>query len=93
MTIFGTFEWDKVKSASNHSKHGISFLQATEMWNDPNLAQLRSLRDEFDETRFLVIAKIDNVMWSAVITLREQRVRIISVRRSRQSEVSIYEKS
>lgn len=29
--------------------------------------------------------------WSAVITYREERIRIISVRRSRMEEVEIYE--
>ncbi len=92
MTRFGLFEWDEDKSSSNMEKHGISFLVATQMWGDPSLAQIESRRDEFDEPRFLCIAKIDNVCWSAIVTFRDQRIRIISVRRARSTEVKIYEK-
>jgi uncharacterized DUF497 family protein len=38
-----------------------------------------------------VIGRIDGKHYSAVITYREQRIRLISVRRSRQEEVAIYE--
>jgi uncharacterized DUF497 family protein len=38
-----------------------------------------------------MIGCIDNKHWSAVITYRESNIRIISVRRSRKSEVKLYE--
>jgi uncharacterized DUF497 family protein len=38
-----------------------------------------------------VIGQIEGKHWSAVVTYREQRVRIISVRRSRKEEVALYE--
>jgi len=44
-----------------------------------------------DEPRFLVVGKIEDKHWSAVITYRGDTRRIISVRRSRTSEVEIYE--
>jgi uncharacterized DUF497 family protein len=44
-----------------------------------------------DELRPIVIGLIDGRHWSAVITHRGERVRIISVRRSRREEVAIYE--
>jgi hypothetical protein len=44
-----------------------------------------------DEPRWVVIGRIDGKHWSAVVTYREERVRIISVRRSRDEEVAIYE--
>jgi len=44
-----------------------------------------------DEARWLVIGQIDGKHWSAVVTYREQRTRIISVRRSRDEEVFIDE--
>ncbi|NOR80377.1 MAG: BrnT family toxin [Methyloprofundus sp.] len=43
------------------------------------------------EPRFLVVGCIGNKHWSAVITYRENNIRIISVRRSRKLEVEIYE--
>jgi uncharacterized DUF497 family protein len=44
-----------------------------------------------DEPRYLVIGQIGGKHWSAVITYREQNIRIISVRRSRDEEVMLYE--
>lgn len=83
------FEFDPTKNAVNQEKHGISFVRAQELWQD-------SLRVEVpartvDEPRWLVIGRIDGKHWSAVVTHREERVRIISVRRSRDEEVAIYE--
>lgn len=44
-----------------------------------------------DETRSLVIGKVEGKHWSAVIIYRHDKIRIISVRRSRYEEVMIYE--
>ena len=44
-----------------------------------------------DEPRFLLVARWKGHHWSAVITYREEKVRIISVRRAREEEVAIYE--
>jgi hypothetical protein len=44
-----------------------------------------------DEPRFLVIGVIDSKHWSAVITYRNENIRIISVRRSRDEEIELYE--
>jgi len=44
-----------------------------------------------DESRSLVIGKISGKHWSGVITYRSDKIRIISVRRSRKEEVDIYE--
>jgi uncharacterized DUF497 family protein len=83
------FEFDPGKSESNQRKHGIDFTEAQALWQD-------SLRVEVpartvDEPRWLVIGQLDGKHWSAVVTYREQRVRIISVRRAREEEVAIYE--
>ena len=44
-----------------------------------------------DEARWLLIGKIARKHWSAVVTRRGENVRLISVRRSRDEEVRIYE--
>jgi len=83
------FEFDDKKSASNLHKHGIDFITAQELWDDPNLVEVQATSG--DEPRFLIIGCIENKQWSAVITHREHTIRIISVRRSRKSEVKLYE--
>lgn len=44
-----------------------------------------------DEPRWLVVGQIDGRHWSVVVTYREDRVRIISARRSRKEEVALHE--
>jgi uncharacterized DUF497 family protein len=44
-----------------------------------------------DEPRRMMIGMIDGKHWSAVITYRDNVIRVISVRRSRKEEVNIYE--
>ncbi len=83
------FEFDPKKSESNKQKHGIDFNEAIELWGDPNVIEI-PLKVS-DELRFLVVGKISEKHWSAIITYRSENVRIISVRRSRKEEVEIYE--
>lgn len=85
------FEFDPHKSASNKVKHGIDFEEAQELWNDPHLLEIEARSS--DEPRFLLIGKIRGKHWSAIVTYRENKVRIISVRRSRKEEVELYEES
>jgi len=85
-----SFEYDENKSQSNLAKHGIDFVEAQKLWNDPNLLEIPSRIQ--DEPRFVVIGKINSKHWSGVITYRDQNIRIISVRRSRTQEVALYER-
>lgn len=83
------FEYDERKSQSNLKKHDIDFVEAQALWNDPYLFEIPARTT--DEERFLVIGKIQEKHWSAVVTPRDGNIRIISVRRSRTEEVAIYE--
>ena len=83
------FEYDPQKSASNHTKHGIDFEQAQHLWDDESYLEIPA--KNLDEPRFLVIGKIVDKYWSAVITYRGENIRIISVRRSREEEIELYE--
>ncbi len=84
------FEFDDTKSSSNMAKHGIDFGAAQELWNDPDLLEIEAKSGE--ETRYLVIGRIGEKHWSAVVTYREDKIRIISVRRSRKREEELYER-
>lgn len=83
------FEYDDKKSQANFNKHGIDFNSAQALWDDPYLIEIPA--KTLDEPRFLVIGRIGEKYWSAVITPRNGNIRIISVRRSRIEEVAIYE--
>lgn len=83
------FEFDKRKSQINKKKHGIDFVEAQSLWNDPDRIEIPAKTT--DEQRFLIIGKISDKYWSYIITYRIEKVRIISVRRSRKEEIEIYE--
>ena len=83
------FEFDLTKSRSNKEKHGIDFVEAQELWNDSERIEVPAKTT--DEPRYVVGGKIGEQHWTAVITYRGERVRIISVRRSRNEEKALYE--
>jgi len=83
------FEYDPEKSQLNLDKHGIDFETAQLLWTDTCRVELQARSDV--EPRSLVIGKIQEKHWSAIITYRDQDIRIISVRRSRKDEVLLYE--
>ena len=83
------FEFDPRKSDSNKQKHGIDFSAAQALWDDPDLIEIPV--KTIDEPRYLVIGKRAEKHWSGVITYRGEKIRIISIRRSRKEEVEIYE--
>ena len=83
------FEFDPEKSAGNFSKHSIDFVAAQALWEDPELLEIPARVT--DEPRWLLIGKIGTKHWSAVITRRGGSIRLISVRRSRDDEVALYE--
>jgi len=83
------FEFDSNKSQRNKEKHGIDFREAQALWDDSDLIEIPARTS--DEPRFLVVGKISGEHWSAIITWRREKIRIISVRRSRKEEIDIYE--
>lgn len=83
------FEFDENKSNSNKTKHGIDFRETQALWNDPDLIEIPARTT--DELRFLVVGRIADRHWSAVVTYRDDRIRIISVRRAGPKEIEIYE--
>ena len=83
------FEFDPRKSAANRRKHGIDFVKAQALWDDPARVELPAHTS--DELRVLVMGRIGSTHWSAVVTERRGRIRLISVRRARKEEVALYE--
>ena len=84
------FEYDPVKSESNLAKHGIDFEEAQEIWSDP--FYLEYAVESKGEQRFIAVGRLIDGYWSAVCTMREDRTRIISVRRATMEEVSHYDR-
>jgi uncharacterized DUF497 family protein len=83
------FEYDENKSRANKEKHGIDFKEAQALWKDDQGLKARS--PYANEERGILTAKYNDKYYSMIYTLREDRIRIISVRRARDKEVKSYE--
>ncbi len=70
-------------------KHRIDFIEGQRLWSDPHYVEIPVMTE--DEPRFFIVGMIDDKHWTAVITYRNDNIRIISVRRSRIEEVTLYE--
>ncbi len=83
------FEFDEQKSKASTAKHGIDFSEAQALWEDVVMLEIPARTE--DEPRTVVMGRIGEKHWSAVVTQRGERIRIISVRRSRKEERDLYE--
>ncbi len=82
-------EYDSAKSAANLEKHGIDFKTAQSLWLDSNAVEVPARST--NELRLLQIGMIVGKHWSAIFTRRDDNIRIISVRRAREKEITLYE--
>jgi uncharacterized DUF497 family protein len=82
------FEFDPAKSASNKEKHGIDFVEAQRLWEDPKRMIVPATSK--GEERFALLAEFRKRIWAAIFTVRGERARIISVRRARNEEKEGY---
>ncbi|KAB7648453.1 BrnT family toxin [Polymorphobacter fuscus] len=85
------FEFDPAKSILNADKHGIDFDEAQALWRDERRSVVSS-NDKASEVRQLVVGRIGDRIWTAIVTQRGDVVRIISVRRARDREIEVYER-
>lgn len=85
------FEYDPKKSNSNKRKHGIDFEESKALWLDINRLEVQARSD--DEVRYALIALLNEKSWTAFYTIRDDRIRLISVRRSRKGERDLYHES
>ena len=83
------FELDSRKSHSNKAKHGIHFGEAQALWEDRDRIEIPARTE--DEQRSMVIGRIANRLWAAVVTYRGENIRLISVRPAHRKEVEIHE--
>ena len=83
------FEYDPLKNEANIAKHKVSFEEALEIWNDPDLLVLPARKR--GEKRKLAIGRAYTAIFSVVHTKRGEAIRIISARRATKKEVRYYE--
>lgn len=84
------FEYDPEKSVKNLAKHGVDFEEAQRLWDGGTTVTLLARNSGNDDRRYVVLGMIDGKHWSAITTKRGNKIRIISVRRSRKNEEAFY---
>jgi uncharacterized DUF497 family protein len=82
------FVFDEAKSTLNEEKHGIDFIEAQVLWEDPDRLEIPAMTK--GEPRHAIIGKIGQKEWTAIITYRGDAIRIISVRRAHEKEAKCY---
>ncbi|MBC6435843.1 BrnT family toxin [Nostoc sp. HG1] len=86
------FEWNPDKAALNLEKHGISFLEAATVFNDPLSVTFPDPDHSIGESRYIIIgvSRFGQLLVVAH-TDRGEKVRIISARKATRQEKRFYE--
>ncbi|MBV8753046.1 MAG: BrnT family toxin [Hyphomicrobiales bacterium] len=80
------FEWDDAKAAANLAKHGVTFEQARDAFNDPFAVDFVDDRANYREHRLILLGMVESRLLTVVHTLRGEKVRIISAREAEPHE-------
>lgn len=86
-----TYEWDRAKAAENVVKHGLDFELARRFDWDRAVAFIDSRR-EYGELRRRAYGPIDGRLCVLVFTIRDDVVRVISLRKANRREIKHYER-
>ncbi len=83
------FEWFEKKRESNIKDHGIDFVRAAKVFDNPILERLDDRKD-YGEERFIAIGHWEEQFLVVVYTWRGKNRRIISARKAGQNEKRAY---
>lgn len=87
------FEWDENKNTINKNKHGLSFEEAKEVFEDDNAILFDDPDHSIGEERFLIIgmtASQNICIVSHCYRDNDNVIRIISARKATKNEKKIY---
>jgi len=86
------FEWDPEKARENEQKHGISFFEASEVFDDDHSSSVRDPDHSIDEARYLIFGMSRQGRYLVVsYAERGDRIRLISARQMTSRERRAYE--
>jgi uncharacterized protein len=80
------FEWDEAKAAANLAKHGVSFEQARDAFDDPFAVDFVDDREDYGEQRLILFGMVESRLLVVAHTLRGDKLRIISAREAEPHE-------
>jgi uncharacterized DUF497 family protein len=84
--------WDEAKNAKNQRKHGVSFEEASALFDGRDYLEIFDIEHSDYEDRFLGIGPVNDDVLMVVYTERNgDEVRIISARRATKKEIALYQ--
>ena len=87
-----SFNWDGGNDSKSYTKHGVSSVEAESVFQDPKRVDFPDPLHSQAEKRYITLGKSSRPrMLFVAWTLREARVRIISVRPASRKERKVYE--
>jgi hypothetical protein len=85
------FEWDPEKAKKNLKKHGVSFEEASTIFDDPQFISFLDEEHSEDEERHITIGMSDKMrLVMAAHTERRNLIRLISARKATKNEEKFY---
>ena len=84
------FEWDPAKAQTNLRKHGVPFFKGCQVFKDAGRLEQPDFSGDHDEERWDVLGRVEDTVLFVVLTLRGERVRLISARRANPNEQRTY---
>jgi uncharacterized DUF497 family protein len=88
------FEWDRRKESANQRKHGVGFVEASSVFDDPLSITIPDPDYSGDEERFVIIGQSSQRSLLIVVhTIRGERIRLISARSATNHERRKYEET
>lgn len=83
------FEWDEVKNKANYIKHWLDFSDSKYIFQNPILSKIDD-RCEYNEIRHIWLWNLEWRIVIVVYTVRNNKYRIISLRKANEKEQTIY---
>ena len=87
----GRFEWDENKDRLNRRKHGFSFDEILEVFDDPAFLEGYDLAHSENEDRYYGMGCLNGVLCVVVFYTLRERIRIISARQADDEEREEYD--
>ncbi len=84
------FEWDEDKALKNLKIHGVPFSDVTRFEHETAM-YIRDNRRDYGEVRMVAIGFIGFRVSVLVYTVRNDNIRVISLRKANKREISAYE--
>jgi uncharacterized DUF497 family protein len=84
------YEWDEDKRVANYIKHNVDFLDA-ERFEWASAIETIDDRADYNEKRWIALGFIDNRLHVLIYAMREDNIRLISLRKANSRERKYYE--